>query len=102
MLLTTNSLFPDHQAVNGAQAVVGVVGRGHLRGITYALNLLEPSGASSSDSRGTQQYSALRFSDLVGGKNNRAGRRKEAAQGLARLAVETVLFAALWSIFREQ
>ena len=100
--LTNDVIFPAHQAVNGAQAVVGVVGRGHLRGITYALNLLEPSGTSTSSDSRANQYSALRFSDLVGGKNNKAGRRREAAQGLARLAVETVLFAALWSIFSQQ
>ena len=82
------------QAVNGAKAVVGVVGRGHLRGITYALNLLEPQGGNAGE--GTSAYSALRFSDLVGGKNNKEGRRREAAQGLARLAVETVIFAALY------
>ena len=86
---------PRCQAVNGAKAVVGVVGRGHLRGITYALNLLEPAGEGSSTAT-TPSYSALRFSDLVGGKNNRAGRRREAAQGLAKLAVETIVFGALF------
>jgi len=38
----------------------------------------------------------LRFTDLVGGKNNKEKRKKEAAQGLAKFAVETAIFMALY------
>ena len=77
------------KAVNGARAVVGVVGRGHLRGIVYAL---------TSHDAGTN---SLRFSDLVGGKNNRGSRKRDAARGAAKFALETALFAALYYVWTE-
>ena len=40
--------------------------------------------------------SSLRFTDLVGGKNNKENRRKEAAQGVAKLALETAILTALY------
>jgi pheromone shutdown protein TraB len=71
-------------AVNGASCVVGVVGRGHLRGCVHAL------GADSG---------ALRFSDLVGGRNSVAGRRERAMKGFARLGVETALVAGAFALY---
>ncbi|GAX73770.1 hypothetical protein CEUSTIGMA_g1221.t1 [Chlamydomonas eustigma] len=75
------------KAVNGAKAVVGVVGRGHLRGITYAL---------SNDSH------HLRFSDLVGGKNSKKNRHQEAAKAVGRFALETAIFAACYYLWTSQ
>ncbi|KAI8463792.1 MAG: TraB family-domain-containing protein [Monoraphidium minutum] len=72
------------KAVNGSRCVVGVVGKGHMQGIVYALR--HDSGE-------------LRFADLVGGKNRRSVRRREAA---VRLATELALGAgayALWLWF---
>lgn len=45
------------KAVNGSRAVVGVVGKGHLRGVLYHLITPDSSG--------------LRFRDLVGDKVSR-------------------------------
>lgn len=71
------------KAVNGARAVVAVVGKGHLRGVCHALTHDE-AGA------------ALRFSDLVGGKNVRADRQRRQAAAAGRFALDTVLFGALY------
>ncbi|GFR52058.1 hypothetical protein Agub_g14580 [Astrephomene gubernaculifera] len=71
------------KAVNGANRVVGVVGRGHLRGVVYAL-LRDEGGAG------------LRFSDLVDGRNNRSHRRAQTAQGVARLGVELAIGTAAY------
>lgn len=57
------------KAVNGTERVVGVVGRGHMRGIMHALKH-DPGN--------------LRFSDLVGGKNRKPKVSKE--EGIARIA----------------
>jgi len=67
------------KAVNGTRAVVGVVGKGHMRGVAWAL---------------THDAHALRFSDLVGGRNSRAGRRQAA---LRRLAWEVALGVGCWA-----
>ncbi|KAF8069523.1 Trabd [Scenedesmus sp. PABB004] len=72
------------KAVNGAAAVVGVVGKGHLRGVVYALRHDVGGGA-------------LRFSDLVGGKNTRAAKRAAAAAAAARLGAEAALGLGLWA-----
>ena len=69
------------KAVNGARAVVGVVGRGHLRGVVHALRRDVGGGA-------------LRFSDLVDGRNRRSVRRAEAAR---RLAAEALVSGALYA-----
>lgn len=71
------------KAVNGARAVVAVVGKGHLRGVCHAL---------TNDEAGA----ALRFSDLVGGKNVRADRQRRQAEAAGRFALETALFGALF------
>lgn len=70
------------KAVNGARAVVGCVGKGHLRGIVYALK---------------HDDGSLRFKDLVGGKNNRQNRKAAAAAALRRLLLEGVLGAAAYA-----
>ncbi|KAG1679399.1 hypothetical protein FOA52_007690 [Chlamydomonas sp. UWO 241] len=72
------------KAVDNASAVVGVVGRGHMRGVVHAL------GADSGE---------LRFSDLVGGRNSVAGRRERAMKGFARLGVETALAAGAYALY---
>jgi len=70
------------KAVNGARAVVGCVGKGHLRGIVYALK---------------HDQGNLRFKDLVGGKNNRQNRKAAAAAAVRRLVLEVVLGAAAYA-----
>lgn len=71
------------KAVNGACAVVGVIGKGHLRGVCYALTHDE-AGAN------------LRFQDLVGGKNVKANRRRQRAAAVGRFALDTALFGVVW------
>jgi pheromone shutdown protein TraB len=75
------------KAVNGATAVVGVVGKGHLRGVVHALRRGSGSGNGST----------LRFSDLVGGKNSSRGRAQAAAAVVQRLVVEVALGAGLYA-----
>lgn len=76
------------KAANGAGRVVGIVGRGHLRGMVYAME----AGVGSD----------LRFTDLVGGRNTKAykeGRNRRLALDVVR---DTVLFGALawaWSLW---
>jgi pheromone shutdown protein TraB len=75
------------KAVNGTRQVVGVVGKGHLRGVVYALK----------HDKGT-----LRFADLVGGKNTRAAKQAAAAAAWRRLGVELLLgvgLAAAWQVW---
>lgn len=61
------------KAVNGAATVVGVLGKGHMRGVVHALR---------------HDAGGLRFADLVGGANRKAARRAAAAR---RLAVELAI-----------
>ncbi len=68
------------KAVNGSSRVVGVVGRGHLRGVCWAL---------------THDPGELRFRDLVGGKNERAGREAARVAAVGRFALETAVVSAL-------
>ena len=73
------------KAVNGTNTVVGVLGKGHIRGVCYAL---------------THDSGQLRFRDLAG------SRRRKGAAGKAALqfAVETVVIAAAvysWSQFSQ-
>jgi hypothetical protein len=74
--------------VRGAKRVVGVLGRGHLRGVTHAL-LRDKGGAG------------LRFTDLVDGRNSRRKRAREAASGLARFALELGLGFAAYAAWLE-
>jgi len=69
------------KAVNGTERVVGVVGKGHLRGVVYALT------ADSTD---------LRLKDLVGGLNTAASKRKFVYDAVRRVAWELALGAALF------
>ena len=65
-----------------AHSATPQVGKGHLRGVAWAL--------------GTSKGGSLRFQDLVGqrGKGGRAERRARAAW---RLALDTALFSALYA-----
>ncbi len=74
------------KAVNGTQRVVGVVGRGHLRGIVHALH--HDSGA-------------LRFTDLVGGKNTREYKRRQRLRAAGRLALEAALGLGLYEAWAQ-
>lgn len=71
------------KAVNGTKSVVGVIGKGHMRGVLYHLTNPEAS-------RG------LRFRDLVGGKNVRLNRQQQTARVLKRLALEAGAAAAFY------
>ena len=81
------STEPDTNA--GTRNVVGIVGRGHVRGVLY--NLTTPNS------------SGLRFRDLVGSKAGRDG-RPDGKQRLARrIALELLLAAGAyyaWEAFR--
>jgi hypothetical protein len=74
------------KAVNGTQRVVGVVGRGHLRGIVHALHT--DSGA-------------LRFADLVGGRNTREYKRQQRLRAAGRLALEAALGLGLYEAWAQ-
>ena len=69
------------KAVNGCQTVVGVVGKGHMRGVCYAL---------TNDASG-----GLRFRDLAGRRP--ADAPTNMSKRVGRLVFETCLFVALWS-----
>lgn len=64
------------KAVNGTKNVVGVIGRGHMRGVCYAM---------------THDSGGLRFRDLAGSR-----KKFSASQAFARFAIESGIFAALW------
>eukprot|EP01024_Parvocaulis_polyphysoides_P006794 TRINITY_DN1193_c0_g2_i1.p1 TRINITY_DN1193_c0_g2~~TRINITY_DN1193_c0_g2_i1.p1 ORF type:complete len:150 (+),score=19.74 TRINITY_DN1193_c0_g2_i1:144-593(+) len=75
------------KAVNGSKIVVGVVGKGHLRGITYAM--LRDDGGGK-----------LRFTDLVGGKNTREYKERQKENVRLRVIQEIVFLVVLsgaWS-----
>ena len=67
------------KAVNGCKTVVGVVGKGHMRGVCYAL---------TNDASG-----GLRFRDLAGSRRP----AKNMSERAGRLVIETCLFVALWA-----
>lgn len=62
------------KAVNGCERVVGVMGKGHMRGVVYAL---------------THNPGELRFKDLVN--------RDDGPPLVQRIAVEVVLALAGWA-----
>lgn len=71
------------KAVNGTRRVVGVVGRGHLRGVVYAL---------------TSDQGQLRFKDLVGrggGDEEGGSAGQQQWRGVARRLGAEVLLAAV-------
>uniref|UniRef100_A0A383VMJ9 TraB domain-containing protein n=1 Tax=Tetradesmus obliquus TaxID=3088 RepID=A0A383VMJ9_TETOB len=70
------------KAVNGSRAVVGVVGKGHLRGLVYALK---------------HDQGSLRFADLVGGKNRKKSKAEAAAALGRRVLVEVAVGAGLYA-----
>lgn len=75
--------------------VVGVIGRGHFRGVLYAMR-------GGSDSTGIG--SGLRFSDLVDGKNSTAGKQRAKRELVVKIVLETALAAALflaWDMYTD-
>lgn len=70
------------KAVNGTKNVVGVIGKGHMRGICYAL---------------THDAGTLRFRDLAGSRNKNTVR-----DSIARLALETSIFAVLYAWWQQK
>jgi hypothetical protein len=70
------------KAVNGARAVVGVVGRGHLRGVCHAL--AERGGPP------------LRFRDLAGARGGGGGKEEQRWGAARRLAVEAAAAGGCW------
>eukprot|EP00879_Flechtneria_rotunda_P025478 GHRR01027077.1.p1 GENE.GHRR01027077.1~~GHRR01027077.1.p1 ORF type:complete len:213 (+),score=52.74 GHRR01027077.1:262-900(+) len=71
------------KAVNGANVVVGVVGKGHLRGIVYAMK--------------HSQKMPLRFADLVGGKNKKKSRQELMTAAAKRISLELLFGAGLYA-----
>ncbi len=73
------------KAVNGSRSVVGVVGKGHLRGIVHAL---------------MHNQEQLRFKDLVGARGSQNGsaqrRGQQINQILRNLAIETTIGGLIW------
>lgn len=73
------------KAVNGARRVVGVVGKGHLKGIMWAMEN-DPNGR-------------IRFSDLVGGRNTKAYKQKQQMKMIRDVVRDAVVFGALaWGL----
>eukprot|EP00897_Mesotaenium_endlicherianum_P007781 jgi/Mesen1/7030/ME000366S06236 len=79
------------KAVNGTARVVGVMGRGHLRGVVYAL---------------THNQEKLRFKDLVGSRHargspggGREGPSPAVSKFLRNLLIETAVGGALWLLY---
>lgn len=78
------------KAVNGCKTVVGVIGKGHMNGVIYAL--VSDSGD-------------LRFKDLVGrGDSSDGGGTSSTSNGwiqkaLKSLARDTVLGLLLWALY---
>eukprot|EP00899_Mesostigma_viride_P004234 jgi/Mesvir1/13811/Mv15965-RA.1 len=69
------------KAVNGASIVVGVLGRGHLRGVTYALR---------------HDQDGLRFKDLVGVGDGTSGPTSLLASLVDSLRVDVAFAVLLW------
>eukprot|EP00890_Picochlorum_soloecismus_P005933 jgi/Picsp_1/6340/NSC_03689-R1_family protein len=67
------------KAVNGTSNVVGVIGKGHLRGVCYAM---------------THDPGSLRFKDLV--SRNEGDKQATVINNVGRFALESALFIALW------
>lgn len=73
------------KAVNGARRVVGVVGKGHLKGIMWAMEN-DPNGR-------------IRFSDLVGGRNTKAYKQMQRSKFVRDIIRDTIVFGALaWGL----
>lgn len=64
-----------------------MIGRGHFRGVLYAMR-------GGSDSTGIG--SGLRFSDLVDGKNSSAGKQKAKRELAVKVVLESLLATALY------
>lgn len=68
------------KAVNGCKRVVGVVGKGHLRGIVFAL---------------MHDQENLRFKDLVGARGTE-GEGQKYLKFFKNLAIETAIGGLIW------
>jgi pheromone shutdown protein TraB len=79
------------KAVNGTDVVVGVLGRGHMRGVCYAL---------------THDSGSLRFRDLAGSRKTKSSKNNGVDTALlanaGRFAAETAVFAGLWWLWNLQ
>ncbi|KAF6251657.1 hypothetical protein COO60DRAFT_596836 [Scenedesmus sp. NREL 46B-D3] len=72
------------KAVNGTHAVVGVIGKGHLRGLVHALK---------------HDQGSLRFADLVGGKNRKKSKAEAAAALGKRVLIEALIGAGVCAVW---
>lgn len=72
------------KAVNGTRTVVGVVGKGHLRGVVYALK---------------HDNGKVRFADLVGGKNKKKTLQDQTAALARRLLLDVWIAAGLYAVW---
>lgn len=72
------------KAVNGTKTVVGVIGKGHMRGVCYAL---------------THDSGNLRFRDLAGSRSQPTNSIRD---GLTRLVVESSIVAAIYAVWTLQ
>lgn len=73
------------KAVNGAKRVVGVVGKGHLKGIMWAME--------------NDPHGQIRFSDLVGGRNTKAYKQDQQKKLVRDILRDTAVFGALaWGL----
>eukprot|EP00877_Chromochloris_zofingiensis_P011930 jgi/Chrzof1/6991/Cz02g06230.t1 len=70
------------KAVNGSQRVVGVVGKGHFRGIVHALK---------------HDQQRLRFTDLVSTTKRQKSKHRTPALAVGRLVLELLLGAGLYA-----
>lgn len=75
------------KAVNGARRVVAVVGKGHLRGMLYAME--------------NDPHGEIRFSDLVGGRNTKAWKERKRQEVVTNLARDTAVFTGLGWLLHE-
>lgn len=73
------------KAVNGSKKVVGIIGRGHMRGVVHALK---------------HDHTHLRFRDLVGGRRPNNDNMRDWAKSLVRSLIRDTLITiiVLWFV----
>lgn len=74
------------KAVNGGKRVVGVIGKGHMNGVIYAL---------------VSDQGNLRFRDLVGKRSSGDGANGWVDSLLKNLVRDTVIGILLWALFEQ-
>ena len=74
------------KAVDGCVAVVGVLGKGHLRGVVYALK---------------HNQEGLRFKDLVGERGGSGAGSSGVSKFFRNLVVETAVGGVLWLLWQQ-